>query len=268
MKKDISKIIVIFVGLTFLPEIGLHGYEPGSAQDTEALVQQVSEKMASYPDFKSWRALLISKTTKMSGRWQPKESLHIKKEVRVVDEERTEKILEALVAKKGKIKDETQKYIKKARKEKEKAERKQRKQKEKGEKEKAQDRRNFSMSFEDLFPFDEESGKNYSFSQMEDVELEGKTLHVLVSQAKEKGEKYWEGKYYIDPESLTILHIDLKPSKNPKYVKELRLQMEFAENHQGYYIFKKVKMKINAGIIIKRIRMLVEEEYTDFEVIE
>ena len=268
MIKKMYKISLILLGLVFIQIIVWDSLWSHPGQDAGSLVKQVSDKMESYPEFKNWKALLISKTTKMSGRWQPQEVLLMKKDVQVVNDERTEKILEALVSKKGKTKDETQKYIKKARKEREKTERKKRKQKEKGKNEKVEDKRSLSMSYEDMFPFDEEKREKYIFSRLPDSQVEGKTLNILVSQAREKGEKFWEGKYYIDPESFTILHIDLKPSKNPKHVKELRMQMEFAENSQGYFIFKKVRMKVDAGIIIKHIRMLVEEEYTNFEIIE
>ena len=266
MIKNLCKIILIL--LVFIQINALNSLWSHPGQDAESLVKQVSGKIESYPEFKSWKALLISKTTKMSSRWQPKETLLIKKEVQVINDERTEKILEALVSKKGKTKDETQKYIKKANKEREKAERKKRKQKEKGNNEKSEDKRSLSMSYEDMFPFNEEKREKYIFSRLPDSQVEGKTLHILASQAKEKGEKFWEGKYYIDPESFAILHIDLKPSKKPKHVKELRMQMEFTENPQGYFIFKKIRMKVDAGIIIKHIRMLVEEEYTNFEIIE
>jgi hypothetical protein len=268
MTKNLCKIILILFGLVFIQITALDSLWSYPGQDAESLVKQVSEKMESYPEFKNWKALLISKTTKMSGRWQPKETLLIKKEVQVVNGERTEKILEALVTKKGKTKDKTQKYIKDARKEREKAERKKRKQKEKGKNEKDEDKKSLSMSYDDMFPFDEERRDKYIFSRLPDTQVGGKTLHILVSQAKEKGEKFWEGKYYIDPESFTILHIDLNPSKNPKRVKELRMQMEFEENPQGYFIFKKIRMKIDAGIFIKHIRMLVEDDYTNFEILE
>jgi len=56
----------------------------------------------------------------------------------------------------------------------------------------------------------------------------------------------------------------LKPSKNPKYVKEFEIEMSFEVLPQGYFVLRKSKARINGGIFIKRIRMTSEEEYSDY----
>jgi len=89
----------------------------------------------------------------------------------------------------------------------------------------------------------------------------------LKSKAKTKDEKLWEGKYYIDQESFDVLKLEIKPSKNPKHVKELEFEMKFQVLPGGYFVVKKVRARINGGIFIKRIRMISEDEYSDYEII-
>ncbi len=115
--------------------------------------------------------------------------------------------------------------------------------------------------------FSEEKRINYNFIKLEDSYIDGKPVYVIESKAKIRNAKLWEGKYYIDKDSFDVLKVNIKPSKNPKFVKELEMEMSFQVLSQGYFVLKKSRMKINGGIFIKHIRMTVEEEYSNYEII-
>lgn len=240
---------------------------PNSAQDAELmlLIERVSKQMDLHPEYNSWKALVVSTTTKMDKYWRPQKVTFVKKIVKVVNNKETEEILEALETEKGKTKDITEKYTKEARKEREKDKKKERERKLKGEKEK--DKRSLELTGEDIFPFSEEKRINYNFLILEDSYIEKRPVYVLESRAKIKNEKLYEGKYYICKDSFDVVKVDLKPSKNPKYVKEFEMEMSFEVLPQGYFVLRKSMVRINGGIFIKRIRMTVEEEYSDYEIL-
>ncbi|MFQ6084037.1 MAG: hypothetical protein ACE5WD_11880 [Candidatus Aminicenantia bacterium] len=240
---------------------------PAFAQETELmlLLDRVSEQLDSYPEYDSWKASVVSTTTKMDKNWQPKKVTIVKKILEIANNEETEEVLQALETEKGKTKDVTEKYIKEAKKQREKAKKKERERKLKRKKE--NNERKVELAWDDIFPFSEEKRINYNFIKLEDSYIDDLPVYVLESRAKIKNEKLWEGKYYIDKDSFNVLKVDLKPSKNPKFVKELEMEMSFQVIPQGYFVLKKSRMRINGGIFIKRIRITVEEEYSDYEII-
>lgn len=238
-----------------------------SAQDAMPLLDRISEKLNSYPKLETWNASVISTVTEMDKNWNPQEVVVITKNVKVINGERDEEILKALETKKGKTTDVTAKYINEARKEREKAE-KEKSDKKNIEGEKEGGSQGLEMSSEDLFPFAENKRIKYDFVQLEDESMNGRPVRVLESRAKVKNPEIWEGKYYIDRESFDILKIDIKPSKNPKMVKDFEMEISFELLENGSFVVKKSKVLINGGIFIKHIRMVIEEEYSDFKIID
>ena len=239
---------------------------PGLAQVTELLllVERVSKQQDSHPKYDSWKASVTSITTKMDKNWKPQKVTTVKKIIKVFNKERTEEIIQALETGKGKTKDITEKYIKEAKKQKEKEKKKERERKIKGKKEK--NRGSLELTWEEIFPFNEEKRINYDFLKLEDSYIDERPVYVLESRAKIKDEKLYEGKYYICKDRFDVLKIILKPSKKPKYVKEFEIEMSFEVLPQGYFVLRKSKARINGGIFIKRIRMTTEEEYSNYEI--
>jgi len=259
-KKFIKTKKVFFSFILLVGSItALHFFNLAQDTDLTPLLNKISRRQDSYPKYDSWKVSVMDTTTKMNKNWQPKEVKVIKKLVTVINQEQTEEVLEVLVTKKGVTKDITKKYIQEANKQKEKE------RKRKGKKE--DNGGTFTLSDEEIFPFRQEKRESYNYLKLEDSYLEDRPVYVLKSKAKTEDEKLWEGKYYIDQESFDVLKLKIKPSKNPKHVKELEFEMSFQVLPGGYFVVKKVRARINGGIFIKRIRMITEEEYSDYEII-
>jgi len=258
-KKKLISFVLVLGAATAL-------HFPGLAQVTELmlLVERVSKQLDLHPKYDSWKASVTSITTKMDKNWKPQKVTTVKKIIKVFNKERTEEIIQALETEKGKTKDITEKYIKEAKKQKEKEKKKERERKINEEKEK--NRRSLELTWEEIFPFNEEKRINYDFLKLEDSYIDERPVYVLESRAKIKDEKLYEGKYYICKDRFDVLKIILKPSKNPKYVKEFEIEMSFEALPQGYFVLRKSKARIDGGIFIKRIRMTTEEEYSNYEI--
>jgi hypothetical protein len=71
--------------------------------------------------------------------------------------------------------------------------------------------------------------------------------------------------YCIHPDSMTVLGAEMKPSKNPKMVKTMTLNLRFVMDGQGRYFIRNFRMRFYVNLFIKKIRMEIDEEYGDIQ---
>jgi hypothetical protein len=228
-----------------------------------SLIEKISARMESYPELENWKAGLLTTNIEVDKKGNPKKLTKIKMLVTVRGDERTEGILEVLRTIKGKTSDITENYRRKVEKQKAKMKKREAKQ---AEKENGNSR--FEVSLKELLPFSMEKRNKYSFELLEEIEHNEIPVYILKSKAKSPGEKYWEGQYFIHKDTYDLLQVEISPSKNPKYVKEFDIKMDFAVLPDGHFVVKHVKTWINAGMFLKRIRMISKQEYSDYEVLD
>ena len=58
--------------------------------------------------------------------------------------------------------------------------------------------------------------------------------------------------------------MELKPSKNPRFVKSFNFTLKFKEIDDARWMLTYSKVKIYASLIIKKYRIVVEDTYSDF----
>lgn len=238
----------------------------GLARDSElnALLDRIAERAKSHPEVKSWRAEAVTLAIEMDKNWKPKKTTRVRKTVEVTESGRREKVREALQTEKGVTKDMTEEFIREAEEGGDAKDKPEENMSQTGDGKRGMSR---SLSLEELLPFGEKARQNFAFTRLADEVIEGRTVYVLESKAKVKDEEFWEGRYFISPESYDVLSVSLTLSKNPKFVKELSTEIDFQVLPGGHFFIKKSRMKVDAGMVIKRIRMVIEEEYSDIEVL-
>jgi len=258
------KIKFIYFFLMVGAVVSLHFLAFVQEDKFEFLIDKVAMRQDSYPKYHNWEALVVFTKTEMDKDWHPQKVTVIEKALKVVNDKETEEVLQVLETEKGMTKDITEKYIKKAKKEKDK------KKSEEGEQKagKEEDKGTIKLSHDEIFPFNEEKRKKYDFIMLESSYIGGQEIYILESRAKIKSEDLWEGIYSIDKESFDVLMVKLKPSKNPKHIKEFEIEMNFQVLPEGYFVLQKSKARIDGGIFIKKIRMTVEEERSNYKIIK
>ena len=235
--------------------------------DLGQILDRVMERIKSYPELPSWKASVASVLTEMDKTWKPKKVTRVLKTVRVTDKERSEEILRAEETEKGVVKDVTAKFVKEAEEERREAKNTDKEAREsQGEENKGGGSR--SLDSDDLLPFSEKNRLQYTFTRLEDDVLDGRPVYVLQSQAKIESEGLWQGRYFISLDGHDVLKVVLTLAKNPKFVKEFAADVEFQVLPTGHFVLKKSRTKVDAGMVLKHIRMVIEEEYTDYEIIE
>lgn len=259
-------MFILFYAFFVVSSRGLIFAQIPGAQDIHPFLDKVAEKIKSYPEYKNWKASAALTITKMDKNWRPESVTVVTKNVKVTNGKREEEILKAVETKKGKTKDVTLKYAEEAGENREKE--KNRRAEEENEKNKDDESRGGSLSLDSLLPFSEKKRDQFDFRLSEGAALNGKPAVVLDFVAKVKDEKNWEGRFYFDPATYDLLQLEVKPSANPRMVKELEVGMTFDILQGRYLVLKSSHVKINGGIFIKHIRQVVEEEYSGFEVLD
>jgi hypothetical protein len=223
--------------------------------DLVPLLEKITARIESYTKDKNWKAMCITKESKMNKQWQPEETRTTKSIVKVLNDEQNQEILEAIELKEGKMKDITKEAVKQAEEEYEKIAAKEK------------DNNKEENSIISIFPFTKDKKGKYNFQKLDDAMLDGAPVFLIEAKAKKKDEKFLEGKYYIDQKTYDVLKIQVKPSKIPKLVDEIEMEMNFKMLPEGVLVFKNAKMKGSAGILGMHIRQFAEAEYSDFQIL-
>jgi len=233
--------------------------------EAEDLVSKIAERMAEFPEAENYEAEVSAMLISVDKNWKAKKTTLVEKIVRMRDGVREEEILSALETDKGKKKDVTQKMRDETRKQQEKAKKKRAKQERKGKAGSKRGGGRQELTLDEMFPFNEKKREKYIFQQGENVVFEGKTALVLESKAKLRSDKYYEGTYFIDPDSFEILRALIKPAKNPGPIKKLEMEFFFQVLPEGFFVPKETRVRVHVGLVIKSIRMEIQEVYKSFK---
>jgi hypothetical protein len=220
-------------------------------ENLEPLLDRLESACASFgkPEPKKYHA--TGTVLKMDSDWKPETITTIEKEVTLQDSVRRETILKAVrTGKDGEEADITQEMIESDRKS------------GKNENRKGQ---SFSMNNEDLFVFVRQRREGYDFTRMSDSLADGKRVARLSAVPKKKDVKSFRMTYLVDPDSMTVLGVEMKPSQNPKMVKQLAMSLRLSRDSGGHYFLTRFWMRIYVNLLVKKIRTEYSEEYSGFQ---
>jgi len=262
MNKVLAVFLTAFVSgfaLSFIsPTLPLHELS------AEEVINRIHEKIQSVPELENWQASVLVTLFEMDKNWEPKKKTIIEKLAVVKNKIRNEKILRATEFDEDKTKDKTAKYQAEAAK----LNRKNEANKGKNGERKGGGRRGMDLNQDDIFPFAENRKKEFEFNLREGSLEDKLKVYILESRSRFRTSDYYEGKYYIHPETFDVLRAELQPAKNPGPLKRLEMQFDFGRIPEGYLVILATRVRIHVGLIIKNIRMESEEIYSDYIVFD
>jgi len=217
------------------------------SENLELFLDKVHLRMSSHPDSLCYTAEARQTTFFMSEKWQPEKTIIIDKIIHQNGSRRNEDIQKAIKRENGEDVDITEKLIEETKKNAEK----------KG--------NSISINSEDLFPFDPEVRTNYRFELRPDSLWNGKPVNVIYAHGLKESSDFYRGNYYIDSENYDVLGVDVRPIKNPKFVKTFNMRMSFTVVPEGYYVLEKYRMQMYASLLIKKVRMVFEEVHLNYQ---
>ena len=239
----------------------INGLTHASAQEEDlvTLLDKTAKRMSSYPENDNSKVRIVTKSMEMDKEWQTTKTTIITMIVKSVDNVPSIEILKAEEIENGNTKDITQKIAEQTQ---EQIERSNEQRAEQESQEETEDSSN------QLFPFDENKRTKFVFHRLDDAFINERPVFLIEAVAKEKEEGLYEGKYYIDQETYDVLKIQVKPSKNPMLVKELDMDIDYEVLPEGNRYERKNRTRVYGGPFFKRIRMIIETEYFDFEILD
>ena len=228
-----------------------------------AVLDGVEARLKTGFNYKGWAAASTTLITVLDKAGRTEKITRVDKNVRVVDGVRTEDILKAVETEEGRDKDITRAYAEeqKARQEKER-----RRREEEARKGAKSGRRSGSFDLDEIMPFAAAKRPGYEFVLRPPVA--GSSHLILEAKAKVPSDKAWNGVYIIDPDGYAILRAEVRPSKNPRFVKELWAEADIQALPGGRLFIKRTKFKVDGGIFIKHIRMIVDDAYTEARILD
>jgi hypothetical protein len=236
---------------------------PLSGPSLEAFLDQAAERFKSLADPRNWSALVVSTQTEMDRKWTPETVTVVRKNVTFTDGDRDEAILEALETKDGQTRDITAKYAAAARKN---LDRERKRRAEDLAKAGTETRRADRMALDEILPFSAKKRPEYVFRPVEGAPLDGAPAVVLDVEAKIKDDKHWQGRFWFDRATADLRRAEIKPADNPPFVKEIDIVITFDTHPSGPIVLRSFRMRINAGMFLKHVRRIVEEDYSDYRI--
>jgi len=249
------RVIAVLVGLFF---ISVLTSVSAQEKDLVPLLEKIAKRVDSYPENNNWGYKIVTKFTEMDKQWQSTKTTITTAVVKDTEGVLSGRVIEAVEIEDGMTKDIIEKTKEQTEKQIEEANKQRREQETQNEAE------NLSNT---LFPFKESKRAKFKFSRLNDTSINERPVFIIEAAAIEKDEQLFEGKYYIDQKTYDVLKAQIKPSENPKFVKELEMDIDFEVLPEGNYIRKRSKTRVDGGLFFKRIRAVIEEEYSDIDIL-
>jgi hypothetical protein len=227
--------------------------------DLKSLLDGVEARLKAGFTYRAWTADSLTIRTDLDKDGRPEKVTRISKIVRSQDGVRAERILTATETENGREADVTAKHAEEQREREEKERRRREEEARKGTA--GGRRRSGSFDLDEILPFAADKRSAYDF-RLRPAGPSSAPL-VLEARAKDPSDKAWNGVYTIDPDRFDILRAEVRPAKNPRFVKELWAEADIERLPDGLLFIRRTKLKVDGGFLIKHIRMIVEDVYTN-----
>lgn len=224
-----------------------------------AILDGVEARLKAGFTYRAWTADSVTIRTDLDKEGRPEKVTRVSKVVRSADGVRTERILQATETENGREADVTADYADEQREREEKERRRREEEARKGTAEGR--RRSGSFDLDQILPFAADKRSAYDFR----LRPSGPAPSPLVLEARAKvpSDKAWDGVYTIDPVRFDILRAEVRPAKNPRFVKELWAEADIERLADGLLFIRRTRLKVDGGFLIKHIRMVVEDVYSN-----
>jgi len=236
--------------------------QPPSA-DLEAFLDRAAERFKTLAELKNWSAKVVSVRTEMDRNWTSESVTKVTKAVVFTEGVRDETILEAVETKDGRTHDITREVGEEIRKNLER-ERKQRA--EAAARPPSGRRRSGGVDLDEVLPFSAKKRPEYVFTRVDAPSGDSAALLILDFAPKVKDDEHWAGRLWFDPGTTDLRRAEIRFAETPAFVKEMEIGLSFITLPSGPIAIKSIRVRVNAGFFLKRVRQVLEEEYSEHAV--
>jgi len=229
----------------------------------EAFLDRAAERFKTLAELKNWTAKVVSVRTEMDRNWAPETVTKVTKAVVFTDGVRDETVLEAVETKDGRIRDITREVVEENRKN---LEQERKRRAEATARPPSGRRRSGGMDLDEIIPFSAKKRPEYVFTRIEAASGDGGPALVLDFAPKVKDDEHWAGRLWFDPETTDLRRAEIRFAETPAFVKEMEIGLSFITLPSGPMAIKSIRVRVNAGFFLKRVRQVLEEEYSEHAV--
>ena len=122
-----------------------------------------------------------------------------------------------------------------------------------------------TMSMRGSF-LDPEERPNYTYELMPPDTIRGIPSYVLRIKPKKKSKDLIDGKVWLHQENFEVVKLDFQPAKNPKYVKEIHMIIDFNEVQPGFWLLTELKIDARAGFLFFKKHFHHHETWHDYQI--
>lgn len=117
-----------------------------------------------------------------------------------------------------------------------------------------------------ISPFEEKGEGKFEFQLVGEDTVKGGDAYIISVNPKEKAKELLRGLYWIDKQSYRILRSEFSPSKNPKFVNEMKIFVDFMDVEKGVFLPRVFKIKGRGGFLFFKSNFEIERTCQDYEI--
>lgn len=234
------------------------------AQELDSLIERINTRMNAFKKDRRFECLVTSREFRMDKNWEPEKTTIVEKKMTVDSSGVVFDIVRGVEIEKGKEKDITLDLKEDVKKEEENQDQDRHEEENKDEEKKEGEKRSVTLGSDDLNPFSEKNRSRYDFILLPDTLADSTAYFRIQAIAKVPDDKRFQGVFWINQETSVVERIKLKPSKNPRFVKDFDLAFRFAGLDSNHWVIMESKVRVYASLIVKKIRIVSEETYSNY----
>jgi len=114
--------------------------------------------------------------------------------------------------------------------------------------------------------FDPKVRANYTYELMSPDTVKGLPSYVLRIKPKKKSKDLIDGKAWLHRDNFEVVKLEFRPAKNPKFVKELNMIINFSEVQPEFWLPTELKIDVRAGFLLIKKHFHMHEIRRDYQI--
>jgi hypothetical protein len=107
---------------------------------------------------------------------------------------------------------------------------------------------------------------NYVFELLSPDTLRGMPTYVLRLQPQKKEIDLVDGMVWLQQEDFEIVRLDVRPAKNPRFIKQLHMIIDFGRVLEDYWLPVDIKIEATGGFLFIKKHFAIHETWDRFQI--
>jgi hypothetical protein len=123
-----------------------------------------------------------------------------------------------------------------------------------------------TLSFSASAPWDPEERERYTFELLSPDTVRSVPAYAVRVIPREKEEDLVAGTAWFHGDLFEVLRVEFRPAKNPRFVKKVRVTVDFGEVRPGYWLPAEMKMDVTGGFLFIKKSFQMHQTWRDYQI--